>query len=127
MVAPAPNRRSVHQPAFGLGSGSHAAVSLVVGADGRRIPGESLEQLERLDDTVFAALGGDARALDEASQAWREAQQSVDQRLLDEARQHYLQRARSRWLKSQRRPSERLADGFAALEILGLLGCDAAA
>lgn len=122
MVAPAPNRRSIHQPATVPGMGSH-----VVSADGRRIPGDSLERLERLDDTVFSALGGDAQALDEAARAWREAKAAVDQRLLDEARQHYVRRARARWFKSQLEPSERLADGFAALEILGLLGCDAAA
>lgn len=127
MVASAPPRHSIHEPAFGPGVGSPSVVALVVSADGRRIPGESLERIEQLDDTVFAALGGDAGALDQAAHAWREAQRSIDRRLLDEAREHYARRARSRWRQSQRRPAERLADGFAALEILGLLGCDAAA
>lgn len=127
MVASVPSRRSIHQPAVAVGMGSHVTVSQVVGADGRRIPGDSLERLERLDDTVFAALGGDAQALDEAARAWREAQTSVDPRLLDESRRHYVGRAMSRWLCSQRQPAERLATGFAALEILGLLGSDAAA
>lgn len=127
MVAPAETRHTIHQPALGPGLGSRGPVSQVVSADGRRIPGESLERLERLDDTVFAALGGDAKALNEASKAWQEAQAAVDQRLLNETRRHYVQRARSRWHGSQRRPAERLGSGFAALEILGLLGSDAAA
>lgn len=127
MVAPAQPRRTIHQPAFRPGLESQVTVSQVVGADGRRIPGDSLEQLEQLDDTVFAALGGDAHALDEAARAWHEAQTSVDPRLLDESRREYVRRARSRWRGSQRQPAERLATGFAALEILGLLSNDAAA
>ncbi|CAL1151141.1 unnamed protein product [Cladocopium goreaui] len=98
------------------------AVCHVVSADGRAIPERSLEEIERLDDTVFAALAGDPGALDAAAVAWRQAHQAVDRRLLDEARTHYVRRARSRWRRAQRKPEERIAHAFAALEILGLFG-----
>lgn len=97
-------------------------MSRVVASDGRRIPRESLERLERLDDAVFGALRGDAGALEEASEAWREALRTVDERLLDETREHYVRRARSRFRTSQQQADERLTVGFAALEIMGLFG-----
>lgn len=101
-------------------------VSQVVAADGRRIPADSLERIERLDDTVFAALAGDAAALEAAGNAWRDARESIDARLLDEARQHYVRHARSRWQRSQSRPEKSLTVGFAALEVLDLLEGDLA-
>ncbi|QDT67184.1 hypothetical protein MalM25_00810 [Planctomycetes bacterium MalM25] len=116
MVAAKPKRRPLTKPSAGP-----ALVSHVVAADGQRIPSDSLDRLEQLDDTVFAALSGDAGALDEAAEAWREAQAAVDNGLLNETRAHYVRRARSRWRRSQKRPGEQLAVGFAALEILGLL------
>lgn len=116
MVAAQSKRRPLAKPSPGP-----ALVSHVVAADGRRIPSDSLDRLEQLDDTVFAALSGDAGALDEAADAWREAQHTVDDGLLSETRAHYVRRARSRWRKSQQRPGEQLAVGFAALEILGLM------
>lgn len=93
----------------------------VVSDDGRRIPCDTLDRLEQLDDTVFAALSGDAQALDAAATAWQEARQEIDDRLLDQTRRHYIDRARSRWNKAQTQPEQRLAVGFAALEILDLL------
>lgn len=116
MVAPAMTRRPFHTPPTGQAGGSH-----VVAADGRRIPRESLERLESLDDTVFAALSGDAAALETVRAAWREATREIDPELLDEARRHYLDRAKSRWRRSQRSSSDRLTLGFAALEVLALL------
>lgn len=117
MVASALTRRSTHQPPLGTASESH-----VVTAGGRRIPAESLERLERLDDTVFAALSGDAGALDKAAAEWRAAAETLDPGLLNETRAHYLKRAESRFKCSQESAEEKLTVGFAALEILGLLG-----
>lgn len=116
MVATPRNRRHDDFP------GSSAGAGRVVSADGRAIPAASLEQLERLDDTFFAALNGDPLALDDAAKAWRQAGLEVDARLLDETRRHYVRRARSRWRRAMERPERRLAAGFAALEVLGLLG-----
>lgn len=93
----------------------------VVAEDGRRISRESLDRLERLDDTVFAALAGDADALEQFGTAWRDARGAVEAELLDETRRHYLDRARSRWARSQTTPTDRLTVGFAALEVLALL------
>lgn len=126
MVA-ASQRRRAPTPLAGAGRSPRGAAespvgSLVVGRDGRTIPRETLERLERLDDTVFAALAGDPQALDAAAAAWTDARRSVDGRLLDEARQHYLRRAESRWQRVRRHPAERLTLGFAAQEILGLFG-----
>ncbi|TWU00697.1 hypothetical protein Pla108_16490 [Botrimarina colliarenosi] len=98
-----------------------AEVSHVVAPDGRRIPFDSLERLEQLDDTVFAALSGDPAALETVRAAWREASGSVDAALLNETRQHYIDRAQSRWRRSQQSPSDRLTLGFAALEVLAML------
>lgn len=116
MVASAQPRRSIPPPAPSPAWASH-----VVTAEGTRIPRESLERLERLDDTVFAALSGDAGALDAAADAWQEASEAIDPGLLDDTRRHYVRRARSRWQHAQQRPGEQLAVGFAALEILRLL------
>ncbi|MEO0530492.1 MAG: hypothetical protein AAF266_07925 [Planctomycetota bacterium] len=116
MVASAHRHRTVPPPAALPAWSSH-----VVTAEGQRIPSESLERLERLDDTVFAALAGDPGALDAAAEAWREASDAIDPGLLDDTRQHYVRRARSRWQQAKRRPGEQLAVGFAALEILRLL------
>lgn len=116
MVAPAPTRHTIHPPAAGP-----AWTPNVVTAEGQRIPIESLEHLEQLDDTVFAALSGDALALDAAAMAWRNASETIEPTLLDETRRHYVRRARSRWRHAKQRPREQLAVGFAALEILRLL------
>lgn len=116
MVASALNRRTLPTPPTGPVGGSH-----VVTVDGRQISCESLERLERLDDTVFAALSGDAGALEAVRKQWREASRAVDAALLDETRRHYVDRARSRWRRSQESLSERLTLGFAALEVLSLL------
>jgi hypothetical protein len=116
MVATALNRRTLPAPPTGPVCGSH-----VVTGDGQQISCESLERLERLDDTVFAALSGDAAALEAVRKQWREASRAIDAALLDETREHYLDRARSRWRRSQESPSDRLTLGFAALEVLALL------
>ncbi|MEN0110234.1 MAG: hypothetical protein AAF805_05885 [Planctomycetota bacterium] len=110
-----------------VGGGASSRVSAggfhVVVAGGRPISRDALERLEALDDTVFDALDGDAAALDRAEAAWRDADRRIDPRLLEESRQQYVARARSRWRRSQRRGgSDRLARGFAALEVLRLLG-----
>lgn len=94
---------------------------LVVGAKGEAIAPDALDRLEQLDDTVFAALNGDAHALDELAIRWREALRSVDAALVAESKQEYVRQARSAWKRSVKQPASRLASGFAALELLELL------
>lgn len=95
----------------------------VVVAGGRPISDDTLDRLEALDDTVFDALDGDAEALDRAEAAWRDADRRIDAQLLEETRRQYVARARSRWRQSQRGGhTDRLARGFAALEVLRVLG-----
>ena len=93
-----------------------------VGAAGEAIPTPVIERLERLDDVVFAALSGDADALNEAPARWREALRTISPELLETTRAEYLRRAGTQWNESIRSPAARLTKGFAALEILDLLG-----
>ncbi|MEQ8847006.1 hypothetical protein [Botrimarina sp.] len=126
MVTADRRRRSIPLPASAptrvrREPGAASPNARVVGRDGRAIPRDSLERLERLDDAVFAALAGDPDALDAAAGLLHEASGAVDRRLLNETRQHYIRRARSRWRRAQGEPSQRLTLGFAAEEILNLL------
>ncbi len=82
---------------------------------------QELNQLEQLDDAIFGALEGDADFLDQVAAHWRQALAVVDRGLLEESRRQYAQRARAAWKQSQREPAKRLPQGYAALEILGLL------
>lgn len=111
-ISPPHESHPAHQPAL---------AGNVVVAGGQAIPPEDLETIERLDDTIFAALEGDAQALDSAAGEWRAANQTIDPSLLDESRRQYERRAKTIWRRYERRPDQGLATGFAALEILGLL------
>ncbi|MGL4513201.1 MAG: hypothetical protein ACRCT8_08930 [Lacipirellulaceae bacterium] len=93
----------------------------VVCAWGEEIAPATLERLERLDDAVFAALRGDAAALDEAVYQWRDAVTRIDPRLLEASREVYHERAASHWCASRERPDASLPQAFAALEILALV------
>lgn len=98
----------------------------VVSPGGQSISPEALEQIEQLDDTVFAALGGDAEALDRVGRRWRAAVRSLDTDLINQSRKEYVRKAKSIWRQSTGMPSARLSEGFVALELLELLGDDAA-
>lgn len=88
---------------------------------GATIPAEVLSRLESLDDAIFAALDGDAPALDRAARLWADARVSVRPEWLDESRRQYIRRAESVCSDYQSRPLEKLATTFAALEVLTLL------
>ncbi len=102
--------------------GSHRVVSPL----GQSIPADDLEQLEQLDDTVFAALDGDAEALDSVARRWRAAVRSLDKELIKQSREQYLRKAKSVWRRSTSKPALRLSNGFAALELLELFSDKAA-
>jgi hypothetical protein len=56
-----------------------------------------LECLEKLDDMVFDAIAGDARALDEMSRLWPQLVAELGPDKLEESREHYLRYSLSIW------------------------------
>lgn len=87
-------------------------------ATGVEIAESALERLEELDDAIFAALEGDAEALDRSYRVWSHAVRDVDALLLAESQAQYARHARQVWNASRRRPEESLPRAFAALEVL---------
>lgn len=81
----------------------------------------ALERLEELDDTIFAALDGDADALNKSRDMWSDAVQKVGGPLLAESQAQYARHAREVWDASHSRPKQSLAHAFAALEVLGMV------
>jgi hypothetical protein len=81
----------------------------------------ALERLEELDDAIFAALDGDADALDRSRVLWSDATREVDAPLLAESQAQYARQARLVWDASRGNPEDSLARTFAALEVLGLV------
>ncbi|MEM6798804.1 MAG: hypothetical protein AAF589_04750 [Planctomycetota bacterium] len=90
-------------------------------ADGRLIEESDLQKLEELDDAVFAALDGDAQALDRSGWLWRRLQREAPPALLDESREQYIRRAESVFARYHDEPHDALAPAFAALEVLALM------
>lgn len=88
---------------------------------GAEIAGAALERLEELDDMVFAALDGDADALDRAHELWPNVARELDPPLVAESQAQYARHARSVWDASRSNPEASLTRAFAALEVLGLV------
>ena len=59
-----------------------------------------LEDLERLDDVVFDAMTGDARAIEELSRMWPQLLAKLGAEKLDESREQYLRQSLTAWEKS---------------------------
>lgn len=51
---------------------------------------EAFDLLESLDDAMFAAIAGEAAALESAREHWRRALGALSAELIDESREHYL-------------------------------------
>ncbi|QDU58775.1 hypothetical protein [Aeoliella mucimassa] len=90
--------------------------------NGLEIGGAALEQLEELDDAIFAALDGDATALDRLSDLWHTVHREVDTPFVAESRAEYTRQARRVLDSALKLPENSLGRGFAALEVLGLVG-----
>ena len=90
-------------------------------ADGEAIESDVLDLLEELDDTIFAALDGDAEALDRALALWSSVRHELRAPLIEESRRQYTRRAESVWQAYQTNPVESLPQAFAALEVLGMV------
>ena len=83
---------------------------------------EVVRRLEELDDSIFAALEGNAAALDRSVQLWHAATADFDPRMIAESRQQYLRRAETVWNESRTDPVGSLPKAFAAIEVMALLG-----
>ncbi len=90
-------------------------------ANGRLIDERDLHRLEELDDAIFAALEGDADALDRSSELWRALSAEAPPALLEESREQYIRHAETVFARSRRMPQDTLGLGFAALEVLALM------
>jgi hypothetical protein len=85
---------------------------------------EIREQLEALDDVMFAAIGGDSAALEQARGLWSDASCQLPPALIDEAREQYLRYAAE---VTRRYKSSELRDpttSIMALEMFELLARD---
>ena len=82
---------------------------------------EMLERLEKLDDVVFDAIGGDARALDEMNRLWPQLVAELGPEKLEESREQYLRYSLSIWetcLEDGLREPER---AIASLQVLSII------
>jgi len=80
-----------------------------------------LDRLEKLDDVIFAAIDGDADALDEAAATWQCTVEELGQETVEESRQQYLRFAKSVWESARDNSQDAESYPFAAIEIIGLL------
>lgn len=82
---------------------------------------DPIARLEWLDDLIFAAIDGDASALDGAADAWRKTRDELGDTAVEETRQQYLRRAQSVWQSLRNEPNHPPHKVFAAIEIISLL------
>ncbi|TWT74645.1 hypothetical protein Pla123a_34690 [Posidoniimonas polymericola] len=90
-------------------------------ATGEELTPQQLEQIEALDDVIFAALDGNPAALDESARLYRQAAAQTHPAALDESREQYLKKAESIVADYRTQAGASLAKTFAALEILTLV------
>jgi hypothetical protein len=82
---------------------------------------EMLERLEKLDDVVYDAIGGDARALEEMNRLWPQLVAELGPEKLEESREQYLRYSLSIWetcLEDGLREPER---AIASLQVLSII------
>jgi GTPase-associated protein 1 len=84
-------------------------------------PAEVLELLERIDDLVFAAIGGDDRALTELEVLWPAATAELDADLVEQSREQYLRCALSIWSECVQGEVQRPERAVAAIDVLCVL------
>lgn len=82
---------------------------------------EIIARLEWLDDLIFAAIEGDATALDNATVAWKEMLDELGAEALEESRLQYLRRAYSVWETLRTQVNHPPHKVFAAIEVISLL------
>jgi hypothetical protein len=82
---------------------------------------ELLDRLEKLDDVVFEAISGDARALDEIGRLWPQLLAELGPDKLEESREQYLRYALSIWevcLEDGLREPERAISSLQVLSVI---------
>lgn len=82
---------------------------------------EVIARLESLDDVIFAAIDGDATALEASAGAWSSAVNELGHDTLEESRRQYLRHAQNVWDALRRQPIQPPHRIFAAIEVIGLL------
>lgn len=85
------------QPLSAAQASPAAAVADAAATDGRADARSVIEELERLDDLVFAAMEGQTAALDELRRVWPELRAQWGDAPLAESREQYLRRALQIW------------------------------
>ncbi len=84
-------------------------------------PPSVVDLLERIDDLVFAAIGGDRRALGELEVLWPIAAEELDEDLVEQSREQYLRCALSIWTESVDGGLERSGRAVAAIDVICVL------
>jgi hypothetical protein len=80
-----------------------------------------VEQLESLDDVIFAAIEGDPAALEASAPAWRKAVVELGSEAIAETRSEYLRCARSTWQFLSRQTIQQPLRLLAVMKIIGML------
>ena len=78
-------------------------------------------RLEMLDDVIFAAIDGDAVAMEKAADAWHATWTNWGRPSVDESRREYLRHAQNVWETLCHQPNHPPHKLFAAIEIISLL------
>ena len=86
---------------------------------------EVIARLEWLDDLMFAAIDGDAVALEAAVHAWRKTVEELGAEAVEESRRQYMRRAQSVWNSLRDNPDHPPHKVFSAIEIISLLAARA--
>lgn len=84
-----------------------------------------LARLEMLDDLMFAAIEGDATALETVIETWHKSLEELGPEVLEESRTQYLRRAQSVWNELRNQPNHPPHKVFAAIEVISLLAAKA--
>jgi hypothetical protein len=85
------------------------------------IEAQIVEQLESLDDVIFAAIEGDPQALEASATAWRKAVSELGVETVAETRSEYLRCAYSAWQFLTRQTIQQPMRLLAVMKIIGLL------
>src|SRR5262249_27977862 len=80
-----------------------------------------IARLEWLGGLMFAAIHGDANALQAASDAWRKTRNELGEATVEESRQQYVRAAQGVWHSLRRQPNHPPHKVFAAIEVISLL------
>jgi hypothetical protein len=116
-------KRNVSSPTVGQQefAGAHSGgLGPLVVRRGETRP-DVIAKLEVLDDVIFAAIDGDATALQASAGAWHSAVDELGHDTLEETRRQYLRHAQSVWDALRHQPVQPPHRIFAAIEIIGLL------